>query len=395
MRKNTPEDTVRRSTRVGEIPQLFVLIGVLAFTRGANAQIRGMFVPTGDMTMARAGHSATLLPDGTVLIAGGDGPLLGGVPAGRSAELYDPATGTFAPTGNMIDPRYFHTATLLPNGKVLIAGGSQDTTAELYDPSTREFSLTGRMGAQQRWVLATLLGNGKVLVAGDVDAELYDPATATFVPAAPYAASSRGSTATLLADGRVLFVGDEPAQLYDSVSNSFSIAGLLASAGLPGVDQQTATLLNNGKVLIAGGSNDEVAPAGRVAAAELYDPATGAFTATSAMHSPRDAHAAVLLPDGKVLIVGGDTGSFIGGGVSVYAGSLASAELYDSSSGTFAPAGSMNAARTGPQATLLKNGEVLITGGFSYCGIGCFHGSLASAELYHPPLSRRRVVHPR
>jgi hypothetical protein len=395
MRKKNPEDSVRRSTRVGEIPQLFVLIGILAFTRGANAQIRGMFVPAGDMTMARAGHSATLLPDGTVLIAGGDGPLLGGVTAGRSAELYDPATGTFAPTGSMIEPRYFHTATLLPNGKVLIAGGSQDTTAELYDPSTREFSLTGRMGAQQRWVLATLLGNGKVLVAGDVDAELYDPATATFVPAAPYAASSRGSTATLLADGRVLFVGDEPAQLYDLVSNSFSIAGLLASAGLPGVDQQTATLLNNGKVLIAGGSNDEVAPAGRVAAAELYDPATGAFTATSAMHSPRDAHAAVLLPDGKVLIVGGDTGSFIGGGVSVYAGSLASAELYDSSSGTFAPAGSMNAARTGPQATLLKNGEVLITGGFSYCGIGCFHGSLASAELYHPPLSRRRVVHPR
>src|SRR5436309_1543375 len=106
------------------------------------------------------------------------------------------------------------------------------------------------------------------------------------------------------------------------------------------------------------------------------------------MHSPRDAHAAVLLADGKVLIVGGDTA----GGAGYYAGSLASAEFYDPSSGTFAPAGSMNAARTGPQATLLKNGDVLITGGFSYCGINCFHGSLASAELYHP-LSRRHVVH--
>ncbi len=116
MRKNT-------SARVGEIPQLFVLIGILAFTQGADAQIRGVFVPTGHMTTARAGHSATLLLDGTVLIAGGDGPALG-FPAGRSAELYDPATGTFAPTGNMIEPRYFHTATLLPNGKVLIAGGS-------------------------------------------------------------------------------------------------------------------------------------------------------------------------------------------------------------------------------------------------------------------------------
>lgn len=384
MRKNTPEDTVRRSTRVRQIRQLFVLIAILAFTRGANAQSRGMFVPTGDMTTARAGHSATLLLDGTVLIAGGDGPArLGGVPAGRSAELYDPATGTFAPTGNMIEPRYFQTATLLPNGKVLIVGGSRDTTAELYDPSTRQFSLTGPMGAQQQWLMATLLGNGKVLVAGNVDAELYDPATESFAPAAPYAALSRGSTATLLADGRVLFVGDDPAQLYDPVNNSFSITDSLSSAGLPGVDQQTATLLNNGKVLITGGSNDEVAPAGRVAAAEMYDPATGAFTATSAMHSPRDAHAAVLLTDGKVLIVGGDTGTFIGS-VGYYGGSLASAELYDPSSGTFSSAGSMNAARTGPQATLLKNGDVLITGGFSYCGIDCFGGSLANAELYRP-----------
>ena len=392
MHKNTSKGIVRRSTLLGAIPQLFVLIGILGFAQGAAAQNGGMFVPTGHMTRARAGHSANLLLDGTVLIAGGDGPaLLGGVPAGRSAELYEPATGTFAPTGNMIEPRYLHTATLLPNGKVLIAGGSQDTTAELYDPSTREFSLTRSMGAKQQWLMATLLGDGKVLVAGDVDAELYDPATESFAPAAPYAASSRGSTATLLADGRVLFEGDNPAQLYDSVSNTFSISGSLA---LPGLELQTATLLTNGKVLIAGGGDDEVAPAGRVAAAELYDPATGAFTATSAMHSPRDAHAAVLLPDGEVLVVGGDTGIFIGG-VGYYGGSLASAELYDPSSGTFSSAGSMNAGRTGPQATLLKNGDVLITGGVSYCGIDCFGGSLASAELYHPPpLSRRRVVHP-
>lgn len=394
MRKNIPEDTVRRSARVREIRQLFVLIAILAFTRGADAQTPGMFVPTGDMTRARAGHSATLLLDGTVLIAGGDGPLGGGVPAGRGAELYDPATGTFAPTGNMLEPRYCASATLLPNGKVLIAGGTLDTSAELYDPSTRQFSPTGPMGTQHPWVLATLLGNGKVLVAGDVDAELYDPATGRFAPAGPYAASSHGSTATLLADGKVLFVGDDPAQLYDPVNNSFSVTGSLSSAGLPGgVDQQTATLLNDGIVLLTGGSND-VGPAGRVAAAELYNPATGAFAATSAMHSPRDAHAAIRLSNGKVLIVGGDTAVVIGS-VSYFGGSLASAELYDPSNGTFAPAGDMNAARTAPRATLLQNGDVLITGGFNYCGIGCFRGALASAELYRPPpLPRRRVVHP-
>lgn len=376
-----------------EIRQLFVLIAILAFTRGAIAENRGTFVLAGHMTTARGGHSATLLLDGTVLIAGGDGPLQSGVYVGRSAELYDPATGTFALTGSMIEPRFMHTATLLPSGKVLIAGGRQDTTAELYDPSTRQFSLTGAMVTPQRWSMATLLANGKVLVAGDADAELYDPATESFALAGPYAAWSRGSTATLLADGRVLLVGDDPAQIYDPVSNTFSITDRLISAGMPGIDQQTATLLNNGKVLIAGGSNDEVAPAGRVAAAELYDPATGAFTATSSMQFPRDAHAAVLLPDGKVLVVGGDTGIF-GGGMSYFGGSLASAELYDPASGTFSSAGSMFTARTGPQATLLKNGDVLITGGVSYCGIGCFIGSLGTAELYRPLAARRRIVRP-
>jgi hypothetical protein len=342
------------------------------------------------MTAARCGHTATLLLDGTVLITGGDAPArIGDVPAGRTAELYDPATGTFAPTGSMTHTRSGHTATLLPNGQVLIAGGATDTSAELYDPLTREFSLTGSMEQRQQWFMATLLLNGEVLVAGDVDAELYDPATGSFAPAGPYAAPSRGSTATLLADGRVLFVGDNPAQLYDPVSNTFSVTG---SLNLPGLELQTATLLNNGQVLIAGGGDDEVAPAGRVAAAELYDPATGSFTATSSMHSPRDAHAAVRLSDGRVLVVGGDTGIFEPDGSSVFGGSLASAEIFDPSSGTFAAAGNMNTARTEAQATLLNNGDVLITGGLTYCGIDCFHGSVATAELYRPPSRHRRAV---
>ena len=334
----------------------------------------GTFTLTGNMTTARSGHTATLLLDGRVLIAGGD--------AAGSAELYDPSNKTFVLTGSMIEPRYYQTATRLANGRVLIAGGSNGPTAELYDPATGMFSLTGEMRAHQNWQMAALLASGLVLVAGDVDAELYDPATGAFLQAGPYASPSRGTTATLLADGRVLLVGGDPAQLYDPASNTFSVTDSLASAGLDGVDQQSATLLNNGRVLIAGGSNDEVAPAGRVAAAELYDPGTGGFTATSSMHSPRDAHAAALLPDGTVLIVGGDTGSN-----NQYAGSLASAELYDPSTGTFAAAGDMSVPRTGPQATLLRNGDVLITGGAHYGGINLFFGSLASAELYHPRLT--------
>jgi hypothetical protein len=375
--------------RKNAVASLVVLIFVLASARSANAQMLGAFTQTGSMTTARADHSATLLPDGTVLIAGGDGSAR--YPAGRTAELYDPATGTFSPTGSMIVPRYAHTATLLPNGKVLIVGGGADNIAELYDPATHEFSLTGRPArGWQYWVTATLLRNGKVLIAGREDAELYDPATESFTPAGAYATTSRQTTATLLADGRVLLVGEDPGQIYDAATNSFSVAGSLAPAGLLYVEQHTATLLNNGKVLIAGGTNDGAGAAGRLDAAETYDPATSRFTAARVMTAPRDVHAAVLLSDGRVLIAGGDTG-VIEGRMTYYGGSLATAELYDPATGKFAATGSMSAGRSAPAATILKSGDVLITGGVSMCGIGCSHGTLASAEIYHLS-ARRRVV---
>jgi hypothetical protein len=342
----------------------------------------GGFTLTGSMTMGRNGHTATLLLDGRVLIAGGDGAAM---PPGRTAELYDPASGRFVATHSMVRPRVWHSATLLASGQVLIVGGTDDTSAELYDASTGTFSLTGEMHAPKRWHVATLLTNGNVLIAGDVDAELYDPKTGQFAPAGPYARTLYSlNTATLLPDGRVLFVGDEPARLYDPASNTFGSTGSLGAAtGIYGLELHSATLLKNGRVLIAGGANDEVSPAGHVAAAELYDSATGAFSATAAMLSPRDAHAAVLLADGRVLIVGGETGS-CAGGVCRFAGSLDSAELYDHSSGTFAAAGNMNTPRSAPQATLLGNGDVLITGGVRYCFEFDCNGKLASAELYHP-----------
>jgi hypothetical protein len=319
------------------------------------------------MATARFRHTATLLLDGRVLIAGGDGG--GATPAGRGAELYDPATGRFVATGSLIRPRVGHSATRLASGQVLIVGGWFEKTAEIYDPSTGTFSLTGEMLAQQDWHVAAALANGKVLIAGNADAELYDPATGHFVPAGRYAPRTHDTlpypqfmvTATLLADGRVLLVGDEPVQLYDPSSNTFSVTGSFGNAvGVYGLELHSATLLGNGRVLIAGGMSEEVWPLGLVAAAELYDPATGAFKATSAMHAPRDSHAAVLLPDGKVLIAGGysancDDAFRCGGNV-------ASAELYDPSSGTFTAAGNMSKPRA-PTATLLKNGDVLITGG--------------------------------
>jgi len=331
------------------------------------------------MTVARSGHTATLLSDGRVLLIGGEANPLAGSPSGSTAEVYDPITGSFAVTGSMNQAHTFPTATLLSNGKVLIAGGGD---AELYDPATGSFAPTGAMVMQNQFSQAVLLADGRVLVAGDADAELYDPAAGSFRQAGPYAATARFGyiSAILLAGGRVLLEGDDgPAQLYDPASDKFTLTASLASAGLPGLELFTTTMLKNGKVLITGGT-DEIF---RYASAELYDPAAGTITPTSSMHAIRDAHAAVLLADGRALIVGGDSMS-CEGNFCAFSGSLASAEFYDPSAGTFSAAGDMNVARSEPQATMLKNGDVLVTGGVSYCGIGCFKGSLASAEIYHP-----------
>ena len=352
------------------------------------------FTPTGSLHEARGLHTATLLPDNKVLLAYGSNSNAYTKTTGyvglTSIEVYDAGTGTFTEiVGDNGAGIFGHTATLLPNGKVLLAGGfvnsvwdysgsTSDNGTTLYDSATGVFSGTGNMTANRGGHTATLLANGKVLIAGGADqnptgtglasAELYDPSTGTFTQTESMAAGRFLHTATQLQNGRVLIVGgaltsaSDPvatAEVYDPATGTFTMTGAMVTAR----EQHTATLLADGRVLIVGGTTStgtgDLHPTATV---EVYDPSTGSFSTTGAMVEARTFHTATLLPSGKVLVAGGGDEN-------------STAEVYDPATGSFSITGGMEIGRSGHTATLLPNGSVLVAGG------GVFAG-LSSAELY-------------
>ena len=360
-------------------------------TRAATPTPTLAATPIGPMTHGRSFHTATALGDDRVLVAGGyfdRAPI-------SSVDLYDPNADAFSATGSLSLGRGFDTATLLEDGRVLFAGGDPEAwnydgpylaSAELYDPTTGTFSPTGSMSTARNLHTATLLLDGRVLITGGdlsgtqplADAELYDPTTGTFSPTGSLIAARAFHTATRLLDGRVLIVGGTSdgwvgadflasAEIYDPTTGRFTATGPMADKR----GSHTATLLLDGRVLVTGGSTSGGTTS--LASAEVYDPTTGTFAATGPMAAARAYQEATLLADGRVLVSGGDPAGWIYDGPF-----LASAEVYDPTTGTFTATGSMTDTLTNHTATLLDDGRVLIAGGYDGSA------DLASAELYDP-----------
>src|SRR5215471_12518957 len=377
-----------------------IIIITLVFSAAA-VWASGTWSTTGSMSIGRFSFAAVALQNGKVLVAGG---VLEDNSTTNTVDLYDPATGIFTPVAPMNDPRFGFSATRLQNGKVLVAGGGNDTvgalnTAELYDPTTGTWSGTGAMKEGRQIHSAVLLRDGSVLVTGGnidrtpcptndcvntiTESEIYTPSTGQWKTVGEMTIARSFFTTTLLPTGKALAVGGRIhtgpdyfdyhaiawTDLYDAASKKWSATGTMSISR----EDHSTVLLATGQVLVMGGTTVDFNGV-TVVSAELYDSTTGSWTTTGSMLQSRERFTVTLLQNGQVLSAGGDYYDGVNGGF------LSECELYDPGLGTWSVTAAMSTARAGAKAVLLRNGQVLVMGGltdFNYI-------PTASAELYTP-----------
>ena len=346
----------------------------------------GIFAETATMALNRKEHAATLLADGRVLVAGGRsvGRRLQAQPD-DSAEIYDPTAGTWSSAGPMAQARAFHTMTRLQDGRALVVGNKgKEASPEIYDPSTGGWSPAGETEVTRGEHTATLLQDGRVLITGGrgtrlqhlATTELYNPAGNTWSSGSDMGEDRANHSATLLKDGKVLVVGSD-----------ITLGGL-ASAEVydPANDTWSpAGALGDGRMFHTATLLQDgrvlVAGGQEQTSAELYDPSAGTWSRAGNMAKPRAEHTAVLLEDGRVLVIGGWP---LGKDKKAI---WESAELYDPATNKWATTGSMFQVRSRFTATLLEDGRVLVAGGQGRATTGGPHTEVEvweSAELYSP-----------
>ena len=364
----------------------------------------GTWALTGSMSTSRIAPVAALLQNGEVLIAAGQnaaGTMLG------TAEVYNPATGTWTLTGPMASaPGTGATATVLPNGTVLVAGGCCTpeagpdalAAAQIYNPATNSWTATGSMSTGRYYATATLLGNGTVLMVGGdyivpnmnsgngssplASAEIYNPATGTWQSAGTTATPHVYATASLLPSGQVLVAGGSASGCCDGVTGAdlyTPSTGTWQAAANMNVQREeaAAVALPNGTVLMTGGYMGDTATP-YLTSTEIYQPSTNTWTLGPSMNYGRSEQTATLLANGQVLVAGGYDGS-----------SLATAELYNAgTTSTPAPAVTGVSPSTGPAAggtgvtvtgSNLTGGSVAF-GGVAASGVSCTASSCTATS---------------
>ncbi len=327
-------------------------------------------------------HTATVLADGRVLVAGGRS-LLGFPTSDANVQTYDPTSGVWGVASSMAQPRYAHSATLLEDGRVLMVGGREGIIlhgVEIYDPRTNIWSPAGLLARARAHHAAVRIGDGLVMVIGGetvtpegetvtATTEIYDAFSRRWVMVGEMGTARAAHAVVAFPDGRVLASGGigadgEAVVSAEMYSPSTGLWSRVRDMSQPRVGH-TATLLPDGKVLVAGGVADDGGVA--LATAELYDPATDEWSPTGEMAEGRLRHTASLIIGGNVVVVGGSSeGQPLG--LEQFEATLASAEVYERSTGTWAEAGTMLGSRSNHATVVLVSGQVMAVGGWTSGG---------------------------